>query len=77
MKLETFQEWIAQGRAWVETDVLTTSTGIQAGCIVVALLISLIVAKPIRRYYRKIFDWLPDRWRDAVARTLSEQPNGD
>ena len=72
MKLETFQEWIAQGRAWVETDVLTTSTGIQAGCIVVALLISLIVAKPIRRYYRKIFDWLPDRWRDAVARQASE-----
>ena len=59
-------------RAWVETQLLTPTIGIQAGCIVAAFLVALVLAKPARRSYRKIFDWLPDRWRDAVARQASE-----
>lgn len=72
MNLTRAQEWLSALIAWVEKELLTTATGIQAGCIVAALLIALLIAKPARRFYRKIFDWLPDRWRDAVARQASE-----
>ena len=64
--------WLADLQKWAETDLLTVSTGTQAACITVAFLIALVLAKPARRTYRKIFDWLPDRWRDAVARQASE-----
>tara|TARA_R110000868_G_scaffold1253_11_gene9758 strand:+ start:14024 stop:15319 length:1296 start_codon:yes stop_codon:yes gene_type:complete len=66
------KEWLASLQKWAETDLLTISTGTQAVCIAVAFLIALVLAKPARRMYRKIFDWLPDRWRDAVARQASE-----
>ena len=72
MNLSMVQNWLSGLRTWVETDVLTISTAIQAGCIAVAFLVALVLAKPARRMYRKIFDWLPDRWRDAVARQASE-----
>lgn len=72
LSMETVRNWFASLQTWIETDLLTVSTGIQAGCIVAAFVIALCLAKPARRFYRKIFDWLPDRWRDAVARQASE-----
>lgn len=72
LSTETVQNWFAELQKWAETDLLTISTGIQAGCIVGAFVIALFLAKPARRFYRRIFDWLPDRWRDAVARQASE-----
>ncbi|MGB0630889.1 MAG: mechanosensitive ion channel family protein [Alphaproteobacteria bacterium] len=72
MNLTVIREWVEELRLWAEQDLITVSTGIQAGCIVLAFLIALLLAKPARRSYRKIFDWLPDRWRDAVARQASE-----
>lgn len=72
MNLSMVKEWLASLQNWAETDLLTVSTGTQAGCIAIAFLIALVLAKPARRTYRKIFDWLPDRWRDAVARQASE-----
>tara|TARA_R110002111_G_scaffold91643_1_gene142470 strand:- start:174 stop:1481 length:1308 start_codon:yes stop_codon:yes gene_type:complete len=72
MNLSMAKEWLASLQKWAETDLLTISTGTQAVCIAVAFLIALVLAKPARRMYRKIFDWLPDRWRDAVARQASE-----
>ena len=63
---------LAELQKWAVADLLTVSTGIQAACIAAAFLIALGLAKPARRFYRKIFDWLPDRWRDAVARQASE-----
>ena len=72
MNLSKAKEWLASLQKWAETDLLTISTGTQAVCIAVAFLIALVLAKPARRMYRKIFDWLPDRWRDAVARQASE-----
>lgn len=72
LSMATVQIWIADLQKWAESDLLTISTGIQAGCIAVAFVIALCLAKPARRFYRKIFDWLPDRWRDAVARQAGE-----
>jgi len=72
LNLTVVREWLAELRLWAEQDLLTVSTGIQAGCIVLAFLLALVLARPARRSYRKIFDWLPDRWRDAVARQASE-----
>lgn len=72
MKLAILQDWLDAGRQWAEQELLTPVVGIQAGCIAAAFLIALVLAKPARRSYRKIFDWLPDRWRDAVARQASE-----
>lgn len=72
MNLARLQEWIDAGRHWAETELISTVVGIQAACIGIAFLIALVLAKPARRSYRKIFDWLPTRWRDAVARQASE-----
>lgn len=72
MNISTVQGWLDDLRNWAVADLLTVSTGIQAACIAVAFLIALCLAKPARKSYRKIFDWLPDRWRDAVARQASE-----
>lgn len=72
MNLSMAKDWLASLQNWAETDLLTVSTGTQAVGIVIAFLIALVLAKPARRTYRKIFDWLPDRWRDAVARQASE-----
>lgn len=72
LSMEIVRSWFASLQTWIETDLLTISTGIQAGCIVASFVIALCLAKPARRVYRKIFDWLPDRWRDAVARQASE-----
>lgn len=72
MNLSVAKDWLAGLQKWAETDLLTASTGTQAGCIAVAFVIALVLAKPARRTYRKIFDWLPDRWRDAVTRQASE-----
>lgn len=66
------QKWLDQALVWLEANVLTTGTAIQAGCIVVAFIIALLLARPARRTYSRLFDWLPDRWRDAVARQASE-----
>lgn len=70
--MATLQGWVDSLQNWAETELLTISTGIQAVCIVGAFVIALCLAKPARRFYRRIFDWLPDRWRDAVARQASE-----
>jgi hypothetical protein len=72
MNFSRIQEWIDSARAWVEANLLTTSTAIEAGCIVGALFVALILARPAKRFYTKLFDWLPDRWRDAVARLAGE-----
>lgn len=72
MDLSIARDLILQARHWAETDLLTISTGIQAACIVVAFLVALGLAQPARRVYRSLFDWLPDRWRDATARQASE-----
>lgn len=72
MKLSMAKDWLAALQNWAETDLLTVSTGTQAAGIAIAFLIALVLAKPARRTYRKIFDWLPDRWRDAVTRQASE-----
>jgi hypothetical protein len=72
MYLTMTKDWLASLQKWAVADLLTASTGIQAACIAGAFLIALVLAKPARRSYRKIFDWLPDRWRDAVARQASE-----
>ena len=72
ISMATVQTWIASLETWAESDLLTVSTGIQAGCIAIAFVIALCLASPARRFYRKIFDWLPDRWRDAVARQAGE-----
>ena len=72
LNLTVIREWVEEIRLWAVQDLLTVSTAIQAGCIVFAFLLALTLAKPARRSYRKIFDWLPDRWRDAVARQASE-----
>ncbi len=72
MKLAKIREWFDSVVVWIETNLLTVSTAIEAGCIVVALFIALVLAKPARRSYRKLFDWLPDRWRDAVTRQAGE-----
>ncbi|MEX2454243.1 MAG: mechanosensitive ion channel domain-containing protein [Rhodospirillaceae bacterium] len=66
------RKWLDQALVWLEANVLTTGTAIQAGCIVAAFLIALLLARPARRIYSRLFDWLPDRWRDAVARQASE-----
>jgi small-conductance mechanosensitive channel len=72
LTMATVQTWIGGLQKWAESDLLTVATGIQAGFIAVAFVIALCLAKPARRVYRKMFDWLPDRWRDAVARQASE-----
>jgi small-conductance mechanosensitive channel len=72
LSMETVQSWITGAQQWAQTELLTVSTGIQAAGIVVAFIIAMVLAKPARRFYRRIFDWLPDRWRDAVARQASE-----
>jgi len=54
------REWLSELRLWAEQDLLTFSTGIQAGCIVPAFLLALVLTRPARWSYQKIFDWLPD-----------------
>lgn len=72
MTQEIFQRWFDLGLKWIEANVTTVETGLQAACIAAAFLVALTIARPARRFYRRLFDWLPDRWRDAVARQASE-----
>ena len=72
MDQSMLKDWLASLQKWAETDLLTVSTGTQAACIAVAFVVAMLLAKPARRLYSKIFDWLPDRWRDAVTRQASE-----
>ncbi|MEE2995969.1 MAG: mechanosensitive ion channel domain-containing protein [Pseudomonadota bacterium] len=72
MDLSIFNKWLASIQKWVELDLLTVSTGTQAAAIAIAFIVALILANPARQTYLKIFDFLPDRWRVAVARPVRE-----
>ena len=72
MNIQTLQSWLSKAQVWAQAEVLTTSTGIQAGIIVVAFMIALAITVPAKRIYPKLFAWLPAGWRDAVVRHAGE-----
>lgn len=72
MKKLDYHALIDRAWHWIDTEVLTESTAIQVGCIVIALVVALALARPARRFYSRLFDWLPDRWRDSSARIIGD-----
>lgn len=67
-----FERYRDLAQSWLEANVLTANTAVQAGIIAAAFVVAMTLARPARKLYSRLFDWLPDRWRDAVARQASE-----